>query len=154
MAPSANEGGAAGGSTAGAPSQPDGDAGASPTSTECVYRLDVENAVGGVGGEGGSGGASDTPAGGEGGAAPLPTIAKATSRLIGDYLTDASGRALYVFGADLAGDCKAEPVSACEGDCLLSWPIFHAESRVLGLGVDAPAFGSFRRADGTAQTTY
>lgn len=162
MAPSANEGGAAGASaagasTAGSPSELGGDAGASPAPSECVYRLDVEDSAGGAGGAGGesgSGGASDTAAGGEGGAAAVPTITKATSRLIGDYLTDAGGRALYVFGADLAGDCKAEPVSACEGDCLLSWPIFHAESRLLGAGVDAAAFGSFRRADGTAQTTY
>jgi predicted lipoprotein with Yx(FWY)xxD motif len=74
--------------------------------------------------------------------------------LIGDYLTDAAGRALYVFGADLAGDCEALPISGCVGDCLLSWPIFHVDSRVLASGVEASAFGSFARADGQLQTTY
>jgi predicted lipoprotein with Yx(FWY)xxD motif len=74
--------------------------------------------------------------------------------LIGDYLTDGAGRALYVFGADLAGDCEAPPISDCTGDCLLSWPIFHVDSRVTAPGLDPTAFGSFARPDGQAQTTY
>lgn len=123
----------------------------------CVYALD--EAVGVVVGEGGagaggSGGQAAAGAAGEGGATAAPTIGKGTSRLVGDYLTDAAGRALYVFGADLAGDCRAVPVSTCFDDCLLSWPIFHAASLELAPELDAAAFGSILREDGLPQTTY
>ncbi len=129
--------------------------------SECIYQLDVEASAGGGGGAGASDGAGGSgtggqalEAGGQGGDSPAPTIAKATSRLVGDYLTDSAGRALYVFGADLAGDCEAEPISDCEGDCLLSWPVFHTNTRLLAPGIDDAAFGSIARADGLVQTTY
>lgn len=127
----------------GAPSQP----------SACIYHLDVESDAGGAT-VGGQGGAAPVGEAGQGGEFASPTVAKATNRLIGDYLTDASGRALYVFGADLAGTCEFTPVSSCEGDCVLSWPIFHAEPRVLAAGLDEAAFGSILRADGLPQTTY
>jgi predicted lipoprotein with Yx(FWY)xxD motif len=106
----------------------------------CVYRTDVEG--------------TSSAGGGAGGEAALVTIAKGTNRLIGDYLTDGAGLALYVFGADFAGDCRSPPISDCAADCLASWPVFHSEKRVLAAGLDAEAFGSIRRADGAAQTTY
>jgi predicted lipoprotein with Yx(FWY)xxD motif len=141
-----------------------GGSGGGPRSSECIYQRDVAPPLG-AGGEsaggasgvdvlGGAAGAGGQTAGGEGGAGPSPTVAKATSRALGDYLVDEAGRTLYVFGADLAGDCEAPPLSVCEGDCLLSWPIFHVAERVLGPGIDPAAFGSFARADGTLQTTY
>lgn len=137
---------------------PIGNGGAAPLPSSCIYQLDVESDAPGAGGVGGAGGASDRAAvggeAGQGGEAPSPTIAKATNRVLGEYLTDASGRTLYVFGADLAGDCEALPVSDCEGDCLKSWPIFHAEPRIFAEGMDEAAFGSFTRADGFLQTTY
>lgn len=132
-----------------------------PLPSTCIYQLDVERDARGAAGAGGMegvGGAGDPAAlggeAGQGGESSSPTITKATSRLLGDYLADASGRALYVFGADLAGDCEAPPVSECEGDCLLSWPVFHADPRMLAQGIDEVAFGSFTRADGLPQTTY
>lgn len=128
--------------------------GAGPVAETCIYHLDVE-ASGGAGGAAGAGGSGELAgASGEGGAAASPTITKATNRLVGDYLADAAGRALYVFGADLAGDCEAPPLSACAADCPKSWPIFHVDSRVLAPGLDEAAFGSFIREDGVAQTTY
>lgn len=154
----------AGAGGAGGSSETIGNGGAAPLPSSCIYQLDVESdaagaaGAGGVGGVDGAGGARDRAAlggdAGQGGESPSPTIAKATNRVLGEYLADASGRALYVFGADLAGDCEALPVSACEGDCLLSWPIFHAEPRLLAQGIDEAAFGSFTRADGLRQTTY
>jgi predicted lipoprotein with Yx(FWY)xxD motif len=145
--PAASEAGAGGKAPTdgGAPSL-DESGGAPAGPAECIYQSDAEIAAGGVPGAAGASGA--------GGAAAGPTLAKATNRALGDYLTDGAGRTLYVFGADLAGDCESPPVSTCEGDCLLSWPIFHAEPRELGPGLDAGAFGSFLRADGTPQTTY
>jgi predicted lipoprotein with Yx(FWY)xxD motif len=117
----------------------------------CVYHADFGSVAsagaGGSGEEGGAGG-SGAPA------PPIITVAKATNRLIGDYLTDARGLALYVFGADLPGDCAAPPISTCTDDCLLSWPVFYAEPRVLAAGLDPAAFGSILRPDGRSQTTY
>lgn len=143
---------AVGGASGAPPSEPN--AGAGPIASACVYHLDAEVALGGAGGLGGAAGSSEGGVGGEGGASPTPTISKATNRLIGDYLTDDDGMSLYVFGADLPGDCQAPPVSGCVDDCLKSWPIFHAGSRVLAPGLDEAAFGSFTRADGVTQTTY
>jgi predicted lipoprotein with Yx(FWY)xxD motif len=147
---------------AGSAGEPTVNGGGAPTVPErCVYRLDVESmAAGGSGNDGGAGGAGGASAGaaasdgGQAGASPSPTIAKATNRGLGDYLTDAEGRALYVFGADLAGDCASPPVSDCDPECLASWPLFHTDARVLAPGLDEAAFGSFTRADGLAQTTY
>ena len=128
--------------------------GAAPLRPSCVYNVDAE-AEQGPGGVGEAGGVGGSGTGGVGGAAmSTPTISKATNRLIGDYLANSAGFSLYVFGADSAGDCQAPPVSACEGDCLLSWPIFYAQPRELAVGLDAAAFGSFVRADGARQTTY
>ncbi len=97
---------------------------------------------------------ADATSAGAGGEGNGPSIIKATNRLIGDYLADSAGLALYVFGADLAGDCQSPPVSTCNGDCLSSWPIFHTENRVLAAGLDESAFGSVLRDDGLPQTTY
>jgi predicted lipoprotein with Yx(FWY)xxD motif len=142
----------------GGETQPTGNAGAAPLPTACIYQLDVERDPSGAAGAGGVAGAGGAGAlggeAGQGGESSSPTITKATSRLLGDYLADGSGRSLYVFGADLAGSCEALPVSDCAGDCLLSWPIFHAEQRILAPGIDEAAFGSFIRADGLPQTTY
>jgi predicted lipoprotein with Yx(FWY)xxD motif len=137
-------------------SDPIGNGGAAPQPGSCIYQLDVEGDAGGAGGGAGgaNGEAGEGGEAGQGGESSSPTIAKATSRLLGDYLADASGRALYVFGADSAGDCEAPPVSDCVEDCPLSWPIFHADPRVLAAGIDEAAFGSFTRADGLPQTTY
>jgi len=117
---------------------------------------------GGSGGSGGSGVPVDDctfhtePAqegGGEGGAGAVD-VQTAESNVIGLYLTDADGRSLYIYGADFPGDCANPPVSNCVNDCLLSWPVFEADARRLGEGLDDAAFGSFLRADGVQQTTY
>jgi predicted lipoprotein with Yx(FWY)xxD motif len=141
--PASGDGGAL--ATGGQPTRP-------PTTEDCVYALDGAAGAGDLGGSGGGG--HEGGAAGQGGATAELTVAKGTSRLIGDYLTDADGRALYVFGADLAGDCRSLPVSACTDDCLLSWPLFHAARLELAAGLDAAAFGSITRADGAPQTTY
>ena len=102
---------------------------------------------------------TDAPPGeseGEGGAGPAPTITVQTSAFVGSYLADGAGRTLYVYGADLPGDCRADnvPTSRCDADCLVSWPSFDAGARVLGPGLSDVGFGSIVRGDGLAQTTY
>lgn len=70
------------------------------------------------------------------------------------YLADTAGRALYVYASDVPGDCEQLPVSNCEADCLISWPIFDAKKRRLPSTLSDELFGTIRRADGTEQTTY
>ncbi|MDF3065763.1 MAG: hypothetical protein K0R38_1364 [Polyangiaceae bacterium] len=92
-----------------------------------------------------------------GGAGPVPPAADVVvqqSPFLGAYLTDAAGRTLYTYGADLPGDCESAPVSRCEADCLVSWPTFSGGQRVLGAGLDDAAFGSILRGDGSSQATY
>lgn len=94
-------------------------------------------------------------AGGEGGAAPAPTgVAVATNAFVGPYLTDLAGLALYIYGADVPGDCNTPPVSNCTADCLQSWPLFDAGERQLDPTLDDGVFGTIDRGGGVYQTTY
>jgi predicted lipoprotein with Yx(FWY)xxD motif len=82
-----------------------------------------------------------------------PAVAKATigtaSGALGTYLTDASGRSLYLWLADGKG------ASACSGSCAQEWPPVTTKDRPAASGsVMAGALGTIMRADGTAQVTY
>jgi predicted lipoprotein with Yx(FWY)xxD motif len=93
--------------------------------------------------------------GGEGGAAPAPTgVAVATNVFVGPYLTDLAGMTLYIYGADIPGDCNTPPVSNCTADCTQSWPVFDAGERHLDATLDDGAFGTIDRGGGVFQTTY
>ena len=92
-------------------------------------------------------------AGGQGGAGS-EDIHIERSNVVGDYLVDAAGIALYIYGADYPGDCNNPPITNCYDDCVLSWPIFDAGARSLGEGLADEAFGSFTREDGIQQSTY
>jgi len=92
--------------------------------------------------------------GGSGDAGPAPSITVLTSAFVGPYLADSTGRTLYTYGGDMPGDCKSIPISGCERDCLVAWPLFDAGARTLAAGLDGRAFGSILRADGASQTTY
>jgi predicted lipoprotein with Yx(FWY)xxD motif len=120
-------------------------------------------------GEGGAGGsAEEVPAslcifhsapsivgGGEGGAAPAPTgVALGNNAFVGPYLTDLAGMTLYIYGADVPGDCNNPPVSNCTADCTQSWPIFDAGERQLDATLDPNVFGTIDRGNGVFQTTY
>ncbi len=112
--------------------------------THCVFNSDV-------------GGAPNEPEEPEeitGGAGPAPTITMPKNGFAGTFLADGAGRALYVYGADLPGDCEHPAITTCYNDCAVAWPIFNGEPRVLAAGLDESLFGSIRRTDGTVQTTY
>jgi predicted lipoprotein with Yx(FWY)xxD motif len=66
------------------------------------------------------------------------------------YLTDASGRALYVFANDVVGSGS----SACTATCLDKWPVFDVKDLTVGAGLIASDFSRFQRTDGTWQTTF
>jgi predicted lipoprotein with Yx(FWY)xxD motif len=87
--------------------------------------------------------------------APPPTPIPATITLLtahasfGTYLTDDTGRALYMWDADRDG------ASTCYGDCAVSWPpLTVADDVHAGPDVDASLIGTVARKDGTRQVTY
>ncbi len=93
-------------------------------------------------------------AGTDAGPPPGPHVTLYKSEYLGAYLADHLGYTLYIYTADLPGNCNTPPVSTCFDDCLIAWPIFEAYDRVLAEGLDDGAFGTFIREDGLPQTTY
>ncbi len=75
-------------------------------------------------------------------------VKTASKEGIGTYLTDASGRTLYVFKKDSPGK------SACAGPCVGKWPLFYREHASAAAGVEARELGTITRDDGKKQTTY
>ena len=77
---------------------------------------------------------------------------KATEQaVIGTYLTDGAGRALYRFDND-----SAEPPKAtCNGDCATAWPplLIKSPGKIFPTGVDPKILGYVERADHTCQVT-
>lgn len=66
----------------------------------------------------------------------------------GSYLTDAKGMALYTFKKDTPGK------SACAGDCVTRWPLYHQEKVGVTGDLKASDFATITREDGKKQTTY
>jgi predicted lipoprotein with Yx(FWY)xxD motif len=121
--------------------------------TACPFHTDSMDygSSGGAPGAAGTGGMGGL--GGSGGVSPY-NVTLQTSPFVGQYLADATGRTLYTYGNDLPGDCNTPPVSNCVTDCLISWPILPAGTRILAPGLDDSAFGAIQRNDGAWQTTY
>ena len=68
---------------------------------------------------------------------------------LGTILTDAHGRAVYLFVADKGA------TSTCTGDCAKEWPpLTTTGAPVAGAGVNAAMLSTTARADGTTQVTY
>lgn len=132
-------GGTAGGQSAGTAGISAGSGGNPPTSSDCIYHSAPQLSEAGAGGAG---------------SAPLSGVKVAAHTFLGPYLTDAAGYALYIYGADVPGDCNTPPVSNCYADCPLSWPIFNANARELDPSLNDAVFGTIQRTDGTFQTTY
>lgn len=65
----------------------------------------------------------------------------------GSYLTDADGRAIYLFTLD------DERTSTCEAACAGAWPPIVGDP-MAGEGVDADLLGNAERGDGSIQVTY
>jgi predicted lipoprotein with Yx(FWY)xxD motif len=81
-------------------------------------------------------------------AKPDYTLMVASRPKTGSYLTDGTGRALYVFTRDTAG------ASTCTGSCLAAWPAFSADTVVAPSLVKASDFSPITRADGVRQLAY
>jgi predicted lipoprotein with Yx(FWY)xxD motif len=67
----------------------------------------------------------------------------------GTFLTDASGRAVYLWHADSGMSSK------CVGACATAWPPLTTTGSIhAGSGVSASDIGTITRSDGTTQITY
>jgi predicted lipoprotein with Yx(FWY)xxD motif len=101
----------------------------------------------------GGGGAAPGSTGGSGsspGVASGAATVKVSRSSLGMILTDARGRAVYLFEKDTG------PKSSCYGACATAWPPLVAAGGqpVAGSGVKAALLGTVRRSNGTTQVTY
>jgi predicted lipoprotein with Yx(FWY)xxD motif len=81
-------------------------------------------------------------------AKPDYTLMVASRPKTGSYLTDGSGRALYIFTRDTPG------ASTCTGSCLAAWPAFSVDTVTAPSLVKASDFSSITRTDGSKQLAY
>lgn len=84
------------------------------------------------------------------GAAGGASVQIAHDAKVGDHLTGAGGKTLYLLTKDTAG------ASTCVDTCAANWPPFTVatgESVVAGSGVTG-TFATLKRADGSMQVTY
>jgi predicted lipoprotein with Yx(FWY)xxD motif len=78
------------------------------------------------------------------------TVSLSTAGTLGAHLVDKDNKALYFYVPDVAKSTK----SACDTDCVKTWPVFNAPSPTVGDGLTAADFGSITRTDGSSQTTW
>jgi predicted lipoprotein with Yx(FWY)xxD motif len=78
------------------------------------------------------------------------TLAVGNDAKNGSYLTDASGRALYLFEKDSRGH------SACSGACAKAWPPYTAQGTPTSTDstLKSSLIATIHRADGQTQVTY
>jgi len=82
------------------------------------------------------------------------TVKAAESTEHGQYLTDADGRALYLFEADTKGEGDVAATVSCTGECLDRWPPLHSEGEPqAGEMIDAAKLGTIEH-DGGMMVTY
>ena len=89
----------------------------------------------------GGGGTSTT----NGGASSITVVTR--SGPLGTYLTDGSGKTLYIFASDTPSK------STCTGSCLSFWPPLDGKATA-GSGVTAGKLGTITGTNGAAQITY
>lgn len=83
------------------------------------------------------------------GAAGAGFIKTASLASVGTYLTDAGGRALYMFEKD------SRNTSTCSGECAEEWPPFAASAASsTDPAIQSGKLGSITRSDNARQTTY
>jgi predicted lipoprotein with Yx(FWY)xxD motif len=83
------------------------------------------------------------------GAASAGAMVKTTNGKLGTFLTDATGRTIYVFAADTTTQ------STCYNSCASFWPpVLTSGAPSASGGVAAAKLGTTKRTDGTTQVTY
>lgn len=102
----------------------------------------------------GSSASSSAPSSAAGSAAGAPASGTAasvmtTSGTLGTYLTDGSGKSLYMFASDTSTK------STCSGDCAAQWPpLTSKDAPMAGTGATAGKLTTITRDDGTKQVAY
>jgi predicted lipoprotein with Yx(FWY)xxD motif len=92
---------------------------------------------------GGSGNASTAPVAGK------SVTVKTDSGSLGTYLTDGSGRSLYLFASDHGG------TSSCSGACVSAWPPLTSKGVPdASGGAKTSMLATISRSDGSKQVTY
>jgi predicted lipoprotein with Yx(FWY)xxD motif len=82
-------------------------------------------------------------------AATGPAVVMAHTGSAGTYLTDGSGRSLYLFAADSGGK------SACNGPCAAAWPPLTSTcAPTAGTGATGSMLTTIKRDDGSTQVVY
>jgi predicted lipoprotein with Yx(FWY)xxD motif len=78
------------------------------------------------------------------------TLAVRNDATTGNYLTDAAGRALYLFEKDTRGH------SACSGQCAKAWPPYTAQGTLTtsDSSLKSTLLATIQRPDGQTQVTY
>jgi predicted lipoprotein with Yx(FWY)xxD motif len=95
--------------------------------------------------------AAPAPGGSAGGgsASGSAAVVMAHSGPLGTYLTDASGRTLYLFATDTGS------ASTCVGNCAAEWPpLTTAGAPQAGSGATASELSTTMRTDGSTQVDY
>jgi predicted lipoprotein with Yx(FWY)xxD motif len=78
-----------------------------------------------------------------------PAVVMTKTGSAGTYLTDGSGKSLYLFAADSGGK------SVCTGACAGAWPPLTTTGKpTAGSGATASMLTTFTRSDGTTQVVY
>ena len=90
---------------------------------------------------------------GAGGSTPTapsgPAVVMTKTGSAGTYLTDGSGKTLYLFVADTGGK------SVCTGACAAAWPPLTTKGNpTAGSGATASMLTTFTRSDGSTQVVY
>jgi predicted lipoprotein with Yx(FWY)xxD motif len=98
---------------------------------------------------GSSSNGSSSPAGTGASASGSAMVISTKAGSVGTYLTDGSGRSVYLWEKDPSGK------SVCDGACAGSWPPVTTTGSVTASGsAVASDLGTFTRSDGTKQVTY
>ena len=78
-----------------------------------------------------------------------PAVVMTKTGSAGTYLTDGSGKSLYLFAADTGGK------SVCTGACAAAWPPLTTKGNpTAGSGATASMLTTITRSDGTTQVVY
>ncbi len=90
-----------------------------------------------------------TPASGSASGSAMATVIAAHAGSAGSFLTNGSGRAVYLWTADSMNK------STCIGACAGAWPPVTAHGKVTAsAGAKAADLGTITRSDGSKQVTY
>jgi predicted lipoprotein with Yx(FWY)xxD motif len=104
------------------------------------------NSAGTAANQSAAGAATGTAASSAGSSA---AVVQTTSGTLGTFLTDGTGRTLYLWTADNSGP------STCYDSCATAWPpLLTNGAPTASSGVDASKLGTTSRKDGTKQVTY